>query len=50
MRNRYSFGSSSAQPFLGPCNAYSSAAIAVSRDEFAVWYQVELRLQAGRAK
>ncbi|HVI57114.1 MAG TPA: hypothetical protein VM621_18885 [Luteibacter sp.] len=37
-------------PPLDPVTRIAGAAIVISLDEFAVWYQVELRLQAGRWK
>lgn len=37
-------------PPLDPVARVASAGIVISFDEFAVWYQVELRLKAGRWK
>lgn len=37
-------------PPSDPVTRAASAAIVMSLDEFAVWYQVELRLKAGRWK
>jgi hypothetical protein len=37
-------------PPSDPVTRVASSAIVISLDEFAVWYQVELRLKAGRWK